>query len=161
MPIFIGVKDKRYNVINTFEFILHFEIMKSLCHPFCKYEPSLKWGIPWFLQVWNSFTKKYIYLLTPWSRVLLEKLTASQQWRYSPHFMEPEISLPHSQVTATCLFPEPDRLIPCPTSHFLQFHLNITLPFTHGSSKWSLSLRFPHQNPVFVSTLRHTCEEVQ
>jgi hypothetical protein len=25
------------------------------------------------------------------------------------------------------------------------------------SSKWSLSLRFPHQNPVKDSTLPHTC----
>jgi hypothetical protein len=26
-----------------------------------------------------------------------------------------------------------------------------------GSSKWSLSLRFPHHNPVYTSTLHHTC----
>jgi hypothetical protein len=25
-----------------------------------------------------------------------------------------------------------------------------------GSPKWSLSLRFPHQNPVYASPLRHT-----
>ena len=47
------------------------------------------------------------YLLTPWSIVLLEKLTgfaASQ--KNSPHFMEPESSLPYSQVPATCPNPE-------------------------------------------------------
>ena len=30
------------------------------------------------------------YLLTPWSRVLLEKLTGSQLVKKPPHFLEPE-----------------------------------------------------------------------
>jgi hypothetical protein len=51
--------------------------------------------------------------------------------------MEGEGSLPHSQVPATCPYPEPDQSIPCPTSHFLKIHLNISLPSTPGSSKWS------------------------
>ena len=41
-----------------------------------------------------------------------------------------------------------------PTSHFLKVHLNI-LPSTRGSPKCYLSLRFPHQNPVFTSPLTH------
>jgi hypothetical protein len=41
-----------------------------------------------------------LYLLTPWSRVLLEKLTSLRSYpRNSPHFMEPEGSLPYSQVS--------------------------------------------------------------
>jgi hypothetical protein len=26
-----------------------------------------------------------------------------------------------------------------------------------GSTKWSLSLTFPHQNPVYASSLPHSC----
>ena len=44
-----------------------------------------------------------------------------------------------------------------PTYHFLKIHLNIILPTTPGSPKWSLSLRFPHQNPVYASQLPHMC----
>jgi len=43
-----------------------------------------------------------------------------------------------------------------PTSHFLKTHLVIILPSMPGSPKWSLSLRFPHQNPVDASALPHT-----
>ena len=46
-----------------------------------------------------------------------------------------------------------------PTSHFLKVQLIITLPSKPGSPKWSLSFRFPHQNPVHTSPLpiRATC----
>jgi len=43
-----------------------------------------------------------------------------------------------------------------PTSHSQKSHLNIILPSMSGSPKWSLSLRFPHQNPVYTSPFPHT-----
>ena len=44
-----------------------------------------------------------------------------------------------------------------PTSHCLKVHLNIIISSRPGSSKWSLSLRSPHQNPVYTSPLPHMC----
>ena len=70
--------------------------------------------------------------------------------------MEPEGSLPHSQAPSTFPYPKPARSSPHPTSYFLNIHLNIILPSTPGSPKWSLSLRFPNQNPVYACPLPHT-----
>jgi hypothetical protein len=73
--------------------------------------------------------------------------------------MEPEGSLPHSQVPATCPYPKPDQSNPCapPHPHFLKIYRNIVFPSTPRSSKWSLFLRFPHQTPVCTSSLPYTC----
>ena len=51
------------------------------------------------------------YLLTPWSTVLLEKLTGFHLVKKFPTFYG--TSLPHSQVLAPCPYPEPPRSSPC------------------------------------------------
>jgi hypothetical protein len=66
--------------------------------------------------------------------------------RNSPHFMEPQGSLPHSQEPAICPCPEPDQSCPCPppniptsftsTSKSLDFH-----PLSRG---WQSRLKFVH-----------------
>ena len=70
--------------------------------------------------------------------------------------MEPKVSSPHSQVPDTCPYPEPYRSSPYTISHFLKIRLNIILPSTPRSPKWSLSLTFPHHIPVYASLLPHT-----
>jgi len=47
--------------------------------------------------------------------------------------MEPESSLPHSQETATCLYPGPAQSNPHNFIHLLEIHPNITNPSTTRS----------------------------
>jgi hypothetical protein len=56
-------------------------------------------------------------------------------------------------MSATCVYPEPAQSSPYPISHILKIHPNIILSSTPGSPQWTVSLRFPHQNPVHASPL--------
>ena len=60
-----------------------------------------------------------------------------------------------------CLPPVPILIqidpVHTPTSHSLKIHLYIIFPSMPGSFKWFVSLRFPYQNPVYTSSLQHTC----
>ena len=95
-------------------------------------------------------------LLTSWSRILLEKVTGSQLVKNSPHLMESKGSLPHLQPPPFPVLSQIKTVHALP-SPFLKIHLHIILPSIPGSSKWSLSLKFPHQrNPVYTS-LPHMC----
>jgi hypothetical protein len=62
--------------------------------------------------------------------------------------MEPKDSLPPTVPILRQLDP-----VHTPTTHFLKRYLNITLPSMPRSPKWSLSLRFPHQIPVWLASL--------
>ena len=103
----------------------------------------------------------HTYLLTPWSKALLEKLTSKLcSWsRNSPHLWNPKA--PHR--THKCPPPVPilSQLHPVPTtpSNFLKIHLKIILPFTSWSPQWPLSLRLPHQHlcTLLSSPIRATC----
>ena len=95
------------------------------------------------------------YLLTPWCRVLLEKLTGLQlvisrnpKVHYRTHKPPPTVPILGQ--------PNP---VHTPTSHLLEIHPNIIHASTPRSPQWSLSLRFPHQDPIhpLSSPIRATC----
>ena len=73
--------------------------------------------------------------------------------------MEPECSLPHSQVPATCPYPEPDQSSPCSPTHFLNTHFNTILPSTPRVLQAVCPTRFPtkvlYAPPLFP--IRATC----
>ena len=61
--------------------------------------------------------------------------------------------LPHVPILGQ---PNPVHI---PTSHLLDIHPNIVHPSMPRSPQWSLSLRFPHQEPIrpLSSPIRATC----
>ena len=70
--------------------------------------------------------------------------------------MEPEGSVTHSQVPAICPYPEPARSSQYPHTPLPEYAPTFIHLSKPGSPKWSLSLKFPHQNPVEGSPLTQT-----
>ena len=85
-----------------------------------------------FLNDSNPTVSDLTYLLTPWCTVLLEKLAGLQLVKKFPAFYE---------------------------THLLEIQPNIIHPSTPRSHQWSVSLRFPHQDPIrpLSSPIRATC----
>jgi hypothetical protein len=84
-------------------------------------------------------------LLTPWSRVLPEKLERSKLLKKFPAFYGTRRFIT-TLTTARHLSLSSARLIQSmpPQSNLSKIQFNIILPSTPGSSTWSPSLRFPH-----------------
>ena len=102
----------------------------------------------------------YTYLLTPWCRVLLKKLTVLQLVKKFPAFLwNPKVRYrTHKRPPPVPILGQPNP-VHIPTSHLLEIHPNIIHPSMPRSPQWSLTLRFPHQDPIrsLSSPIRATC----
>ena len=102
------------------------------------------------------FTYLLTYSLTPWSRALLEKLTGSQlvkkllPFHGTRRFITAFTSVRHLSLSWASSI---QSITPQTTSWKSILYCS---PPTPGSPRRSLSLKFPHQNPVYVSPLPHT-----
>jgi len=103
----------------------------------------------------NNFLHQGTYLLTPWSKVLLEKLTGS----HLVNKCDPKAHYCIYKCPPPVLILRQNDPVHAPTSHFMKIHINIILPPTPGSSKWSLPSGFPTKTlyAPLLSPIHATC----
>ena len=115
----------------------------------------------WFLSTYEGTfcTNTYLptYLLTPRCTVLLEKLTGSAASQEIPRISQnPKVHYRTHKRPPSVSIQVQTNPVHIPTSHLLEIHPNIIHPSTPRFHQWSLSLRFPHQDPIHPPLLTHT-----
>ena len=107
--------------------------------------------------------RDYLYLLT---YLLTYCMVQSPSWEgnwFAASQEIPRISRNPKVHYCTHSRPPPVSILGQPSpvhihiSHLLEIHRNIIHSSTPSSPQWSLSLRFPHQDPIQPPLLTHTC----
>ena len=113
---------------------------------------SMSYGIPEMVQI------IVVELLT---YSMVQSLSWEANWsaanQETPHISQnPKVHYrTHKRPPPVSILGQPNP-VHIPTSHFLEIHSNIIHPSTPRSPQWSLSLRFPHQDPIHPPLLTHT-----
>jgi hypothetical protein len=99
-------------------------------------------------------TYSLTHSLSPWCRILFEKLIVTQLVKkYLAFFTEAEGSLRvHKSTPLDCILSQPNPVRPI-DPYLPKVYLNVILPPTPTSSQWSLAFGPPNQNPVNTSPL--------
>ena len=121
----------------------------------------------WFSTVNTQHMQILTYLLT---YLLTHSMAQSLSWEANwfaasqeiPRILwKPKVHYrTHKRPTPVPILGQPCP-VHIPTSHLLEIHPNIIHPSTPRSSQWSLSLRFPHQDPIRPPLLTHTRQHMQ
>ena len=129
----------------------------SLCLWISALLPNYVLKLRWFgdivirLGAGNQYST-WTWELTPWSRVLLHKLTVPKLVKKFPLFSGTKCSLSCSQQPSfVSIFSNLNQLHFVPLQ-FLKIYFNISLPFASSSSNWFYSSRLRHQNSVCTTS---------
>ena len=119
-----------------------------------------------FAQRWNRLTTYFserISVVKP--RILTYSMVQSPFWEanwFAASQEIPRISRnpkvhyrTHKRPPPVSILGQPNS-VHIPTSHLLEIHPNIIHPSTPRPPQWSLSLQFPHQDPIHPPLLPHT-----
>jgi hypothetical protein len=95
------------------------------------------------------------YLLTPWCRILFEKLSSSLSKNILLSLWNPRVHYRvHKNPPLDPILSQLNPVRPI-DPHFPKAQLNVILPPTPRSFQWSLTFGPPNQNPVNTSPLPH------
>jgi hypothetical protein len=98
------------------------------------------------------------YLLSPWCRILFEKLIVTHLVKKYPAFLwNPKVHYRvHKSPPLDPILSQPNPVRPI-HPHLPKVQLNVILLPTSRSFQWSLTFGLPNQNPVNTSPLPHAC----